>query len=110
MSLYDTYVLPHLINCCCGMKDIVKQRQKVVPQASGRVLEVGMGSGLNLEHYDPEKVEFVWGLEPSEGMRRKAQKNLVINLIFFMFQILRHHTGRNNGMMVGHFGIVEKAF
>ena len=35
-----------------------------------------MGSGINLSFYDPDKVELVIGLEPSEGMRHKAQKNL----------------------------------
>ena len=73
MSLYENYVLPHVINCACGMKDVMKQRAKVVPKGYGQVLEVGMGSGLNLEYYDRSKVDVVWGLEPSEGMRRKAQ-------------------------------------
>ena len=77
MNPYEDYVLPHLINCCCGMKDIGKQRAKVVPRATGRVLEVGMGPGLNLPYYDKEKVEWVWGLEPSKGMRRKAQENIL---------------------------------
>lgn len=54
----------------------MKRRAKVVPNAYGQVLEVGMGSGLNLEYYDRSKVDVVWGLEPSEGMRRKAQANL----------------------------------
>jgi len=72
MGVYDTYVLPHLIGLACGSGDIAKQRRKVVPSASGRVLEVGMGPGLNLAFYDRSKVEMVWGLEPSEGMRRKA--------------------------------------
>lgn len=76
MSLYEEYCAPHLTNCLCGMKEISKQRQKVVPKARGRVLEVGMGSGLNLAHYDASQVEFVWGLEPNDGMRRKAQKNI----------------------------------
>ncbi|MBB3140304.1 ubiquinone/menaquinone biosynthesis C-methylase UbiE [Halomonas organivorans] len=35
-----------------------------------------MGSGLNLPHYDPDRVELVWGLEPSEGMRRKARHHV----------------------------------
>ena len=72
MGIYDTYVLPHLIDLACGSGDISAQRQKVVPLATGRVLEVGMGPGLNLPFYDRSKVELVWGLEPSEGMRRKA--------------------------------------
>ncbi len=52
------------------------QRGKVVPLAEGRVLEIGIGSGLNIPFYNVGKVDFVWGLEPSEGMRRKAKKNL----------------------------------
>lgn len=72
MGVYDTYVLPHLIGLACGSGDVAKQRAKVVPRATGRVLEVGMGPGLNLPFYDRAEVELVWGLEPSEGMRRKA--------------------------------------
>jgi ubiquinone/menaquinone biosynthesis C-methylase UbiE len=72
MGIYDTHVVPHLVGLACGGSDIAKQRQKVVPRATGRVLEVGMGPGLNLPFYDRSAVEFVWGLEPSEGMRRKA--------------------------------------
>lgn len=76
MSLYERYILPHAINCACGIKPIRKQRAKVVPLCEGRVLEIGMGSGLNLPYYDTSKVDFVWGLEPSEGMRVRAQKNI----------------------------------
>jgi ubiquinone/menaquinone biosynthesis C-methylase UbiE len=76
MSFYETHFLPHLINCACGTKPIRKQREKVVPLANGRVLEIGMGSGLNIPYYDAANVEFVWGLEPSDGMRKKAKKNL----------------------------------
>ncbi len=76
MSIYDKYILPTVIHTTCGSKPILKQREKIVPLAEGRVLEVGMGSGINIPFYDPNKVEMVWGLEPSEGMRRKASKNL----------------------------------
>jgi len=76
MPIYENYILPHLINLACGMDVIRKKRRELVPLAEGRVLEVGMGSGLNLPYYDTGKVEFVWGLEPSKGMRRKAQRNL----------------------------------
>jgi len=65
MNLYDEYFLPHLIHCACGLKAIDQQRAKMVPLAKGRVLEVGMGSGLNLKHYNADQVELVWGLEPS---------------------------------------------
>jgi len=76
MGFYEDRVLPHLINFTCSSPPVLKQREKVVPRAEGRVLEIGMGSGINLRFYDPQRVEFVWGLEPSAGMRRKAQHNL----------------------------------
>lgn len=76
MSFYEQHILPHVIDFACGDKVIMEQRQQVLAAAEGRVLEVGMGSGLNLRYYNPDKVEFVWGLEPSEGMRKKARSNL----------------------------------
>jgi ubiquinone/menaquinone biosynthesis C-methylase UbiE len=76
MGLYDRYVLPRLINLACSSKPNMKQREKVVPLAEGQVLEVGMGSGLNLRFYDPGKVGKVWGLEPSEGMRKLALRKV----------------------------------
>lgn len=72
MGFYDDRILPHIINVACGSDDVKEQRRRVVPLATGRVLEVGMGSGLNLPFYDRDQVELVWGLEPSDGMRRKA--------------------------------------
>lgn len=74
MSLYDRFVLPRLIHLACGMKPIARQRRKVVPQAQGRVLEIGIGSGLNLPYYDPGKVERLWALEPSADIRRMAER------------------------------------
>lgn len=72
MGFYEQRILPKLINVSCAAPPILQQRQKVVPQAFGRVLEIGMGSGLNLPVYDPGKVDMVFGLEPSEGMRKMA--------------------------------------
>lgn len=72
MEPYERYVLPHLVNCVCGRPVIVHQRRLVVPQARGKVLEVGFGSGLNLAHYDRSAVEWIWALEPSAPMRALA--------------------------------------
>lgn len=74
MSFYETHILPHLIGSACGAPQIMKQRSLLVPKAEGRVLEVGFGAGPNLSFYDPAKVSRVFALEPSIGMRRKAQK------------------------------------
>jgi ubiquinone/menaquinone biosynthesis C-methylase UbiE len=76
MGLYERYILPPLINLACSSKPNMKQREKVVPLAEGEVLEIGVGSGLNFPFYDTGKVRKVWGLEPSEGMRRLARKKL----------------------------------
>ena len=48
MGLYDRHILPHLIDFACGMGAVMKARSQLVPQARGRVLEIGIGSGLNL--------------------------------------------------------------
>ena len=76
MSWYDDKILPHMINCACSVKPAMQQRQKVVPLASGEVLEIGVGSGLNFPYYDRGKVTKIWGLEPSEGMRKLARRRL----------------------------------
>jgi ubiquinone/menaquinone biosynthesis C-methylase UbiE len=72
-GLWERYVVPPLINCACGVKPIQKQREKVVPGASGRVLELGMGSGLNLPFYDAAKVTSLEAVEPSEGLRKRGE-------------------------------------
>ena len=72
MGVYDEYVLPHLVHFVCGLEPIRRQREKVVPLAQGRVLEVGVGSGLNLPYYDAGKVAEVIGIDPSPEMMRKA--------------------------------------
>jgi ubiquinone/menaquinone biosynthesis C-methylase UbiE len=66
MGFYDKYILPRFINCACSTKPIMKQREKVVPQAIGTVLEIGIGTGLNLPFYDGSRVQRLIGLDPSE--------------------------------------------
>jgi ubiquinone/menaquinone biosynthesis C-methylase UbiE len=72
VGLYTRYVLPKIVHLVCSAEPTMRQRQKVVPRASGLVLEVGLGSGLNLPLYDPARVTKVYGLEPSPAMRRMA--------------------------------------
>jgi len=71
--LYDRFVVPWLLDCVCSASPIAHQRAKIVPDAKGRVLELGMGSGLNLPFYDRAKISSLAGLEPSEPLRRMAQ-------------------------------------
>lgn len=74
MGLYDKYILPKVVHLACGLKPIMRQREKVVPRARGRVLELGIGSGLNLPFYDAANVSKVWGLDPSPEMTRMARR------------------------------------
>ena len=65
MSLYDKYVLPKLLDCCCSMEGFQKKRAQIVPMAYGRVLEIGIGSGLNFDFYDFDKVTEIIGVDPA---------------------------------------------
>jgi ubiquinone/menaquinone biosynthesis C-methylase UbiE len=74
MSFYEEKIVPHIINCACGTKPILKQREKVVPLASGTILEIGIGTGINLDYYDANKVDKVIGLDPSEASWKLASE------------------------------------
>jgi len=71
-SFYDRYILPKLLTCACSQEPVMKQRAKVVPKASGKVLELGIGMGLNLAFYDAKAVTGVTGVDPSPELRAIA--------------------------------------
>lgn len=74
MSWYARTVLPHLLDLVCSMGPIQRQREKVIPQACGRVLEIGMGTGLNLPFYDRARVKSIVGVDPALQMHKLALK------------------------------------
>ncbi len=71
-SFYDRLILPRLLTCACTSSPIMRQRAKIVPKASGRVLELGIGMGLNLSFYDPDLVTSLSGVDPSAELRASA--------------------------------------
>jgi len=73
MGLYAKYVLPRLIDLAMRNKDTTRLRAEWVPQARGEVLEIGIGSGLNLPFYSSE-VRHVYGVDPSIELQRMAAK------------------------------------
>ena len=72
MGFYESRILPRLIDWGCGVGAITEQRERIVPRARGRVLELGIGSGRNIPLYDAGKVELVWGVDPSPELYRMA--------------------------------------
>jgi ubiquinone/menaquinone biosynthesis C-methylase UbiE len=73
MGLYRKYIVPILINASMQNKELAARRRQLVPQARGRVLEVGIGSGLNLPFYGADVVELD-GVDPSPELLRRAQR------------------------------------
>ena len=74
MSLYNKYILPKFLNCACGSKPINYQRQKIVPLAKGKVLDIGIGSGLNIPFYNSDKIDKVIGIDPSHELIELAKE------------------------------------
>jgi len=55
-------------------KPIQKIRERIIPLADGRVLEIGVGPGVNFVHYDPARVSKLYALEPNPGMIPRAEQ------------------------------------
>jgi len=82
--LYDRYICPHVLNFVMSRKPFPRQRKAVVPYAAGRVLEIGIGSGLNFEYYDQRNVSEIFSIDPDNTLLEKAIKrsknfNLKVN-------------------------------
>ncbi len=85
MNLYNKYILPKVVNWACKQETSMRQRMKVIPLATGNVLEIGIGSGLNLSIYNKENVKHLTGIDPSKEMWAKNDintKNLPFEFAF----------------------------
>ena len=76
MGVYERFVLPHLLAMAMRNRELVPFRQRVGRAAEGRVLEIGIGPGLNLPFYGPNVREVV-GIDPSAALLRMAQARSV---------------------------------
>jgi ubiquinone/menaquinone biosynthesis C-methylase UbiE len=74
MPFYKDYIYPYLVDTLGDPPPIRKIRQQIIPQAQGKVLEIGAGSGANFIHYDSTKVGKLYALEPNPGMIRLAER------------------------------------
>jgi len=71
MNVYDKWILPRLTDLAMRNKEATRYRSQIVPQACGTVLEIGVGSGLNLPFYGAT-VSRLFALDPSEACRKAA--------------------------------------
>lgn len=76
VELYERHVLPHVLDIACSMRAFARQREKVVPLAKGVVLEIGIGTGLNIRHYNASAVSKIIGIDPAMQMHRLAKKRI----------------------------------
>ncbi|WP_426144505.1 class I SAM-dependent methyltransferase [Polaromonas sp. DSR2-3-2] len=75
-SWYDRYILPPALDFACGLPMVSRQRQLIVPLARGRVLEVGIGTGLNMPWYDRTRVTRITGLDPALQLHPRARERI----------------------------------
>jgi ubiquinone/menaquinone biosynthesis C-methylase UbiE len=87
MSFYTKYILPRLIDLAMKNPVTTECRSRIVPRATGRVLDVGIGSGLNLRFYGP-RVTKLWGIDPSSELLEMARPKL--NSVPFPVELLTH--------------------
>ena len=85
-SFYNRHIMPRLLDRGCAYAKIARQRALLVPQAEGVVVEFGIGSGRNLDFYDPARVRQVIGIDPSPnfvrlGRRRYDRASVPVALI-----------------------------
>jgi ubiquinone/menaquinone biosynthesis C-methylase UbiE len=71
MGFYNRWILPQVIEVAMRQKNFVPFRERTAGAAHGRVLEIGIGSGLNLSSY-PSGIETVCGVDPSAELLAKA--------------------------------------
>jgi SAM-dependent methyltransferase len=71
MGIYAEWILPRLIDRAMQTPEVTPYRETLIPRASGCVLEIGIGSGLNCPFYT-SAVERIIGLDPSRVLLRRA--------------------------------------
>ena len=73
-KFYETKVVPKLLTVLCNTKPNHYQRQKIVPLATGDVVEIGLVTGFNLQYYNTTNVNKVICIDPSDELNKIAKK------------------------------------
>jgi SAM-dependent methyltransferase len=74
MPFYRDHVYPRLVRALGDPAPIREVRERIIRWAEGKVLEIGVGPGVNFVHYDPARVSKIYALEPNRGMVELAER------------------------------------
>ena len=75
MGIYSNLIFPRLIDVVMSNPEMAKQRQDVLKDATGEILEIGFGTGINLQYY-PEQIQKITTLDVNQGMNSLAKKRI----------------------------------
>ena len=87
MSLYSRHVFPHLLDWIMSQPAFMAAREELLTEVQGDVLEIGFGTGLNLDYY-PEAVESLTTVDVNPGVHRLAEKRLAANRLPVKFELV----------------------
>jgi ubiquinone/menaquinone biosynthesis C-methylase UbiE len=88
MNIYSRLIFPNLIDRVMSGESFANYRKAVLADASGDVLEIGFGTGLNLAYYPSDKVRQITTVDVNPGMNKIAQKRIAVSPIPVDFQVL----------------------
>lgn len=81
MGFYSQHILPRVVDLACGGETMMRQRRRVVPHAAGAVVEIGVGTGLNLGGYDAARVQRVTGIDPCATSLVMARRRVIASSV-----------------------------
>ena len=74
IAFHRDRIYPQLVSRLGDPAPIRSRRRDLLSKVSGRVLEIGVGPGVNFSHYDPARAIKLYALEPNPGMLRLAEQ------------------------------------
>lgn len=87
MGFYSNLVIPYCIDFAMSGENLKQYRQQLLQNVSGKVLEIGFGTGLNLPHY-PSTVQKITTIDPNPGMKRLASSRIAKSDIMVDYRVL----------------------
>jgi ubiquinone/menaquinone biosynthesis C-methylase UbiE len=88
MNIYSRLIFPTLIDRVMSGDEFANYRREILADATGSVLEIGFGTGLNLAYYPSDRVQKITTVDVNPGMNRLAQKRIAASTISVDYQVL----------------------